>query len=124
MNLNNLLCCSMIRNHCRKGKNVGVTFLGKLGLSFHIEIRGFVDSENRRFRQNPRVLKSAVFQNLWFSISGVFQNPQFLPKSTVFKTKIRGFFKSWNHEDEAFHQVKSLKRKTNKQEGNKQQKQT
>ena len=69
----------------------GVTFLGKLGLSFHIEIRVFFRipwfSKSMKSRVFQKSVKSVLFLNLQFSKSAVFQNPQnlgFLLKSKDF----------------------------------------
>ena len=88
--------------------NIGVTFLSKLGLSFHIEIRGFCGFYTFRNLQffkiheicsfsnfaKPVVLKIHEIRSFCAEIRGFYQNPRILQSwglgissSKVFQTK-------------------------------------
>ena len=77
--------------------NIGVTFLGKFGLSFHIEIRGFLWISVFRSPQFFKIHSFWNLQNLQFSC----RNPRILQSwglglssSKVFQTKDQWWFKS------------------------------
>ena len=71
-------------------QNIGVTFLGKLGLSFHIEIHGFCgfdgfskSEKSTVFQKSVVLQKFAVLRNLQFvfkicEIHSFYQNPRIL----------------------------------------------